>query len=59
MISRASAGEFAQAAGLINSMLAAGELTTRITDRMPLSEAAQAHRRIEAGTVDGRLLLIM
>lgn len=57
VISRAGAGELAQAADLINDMLAAGELTTRITDRLPLERAAEAHRRIEAGEVDGRLLL--
>ncbi|WP_420123416.1 NADPH:quinone reductase [Nakamurella sp.] len=57
VISRAAAGELAQAADLINAMLAAGELTTRITDRLPLEQAAQAHRRIESGEVDGRLLL--
>ena len=57
VLSRAGAGELAQAADLINDMLAAGELTTRITDRLPLERAAEAHRRIEAGEVDGRLLL--
>lgn len=57
VISRASAGDLAQAADLINDMLAAGELTTRITARLPLDQAAQAHRRIESGEVDGRMLL--
>ncbi|HEY7812040.1 MAG TPA: NADPH:quinone reductase [Nakamurella sp.] len=59
VISRASAADLAAAAGLINSMLAAGELSTRITDRLPLTRAAEAHRRIESGEVDGRLLLTM
>ena len=59
VISRASAAEFAQAAELINAMLAAGELTTRITDRLPLAQAAQAHARMESGPVDGRLLLLV
>ena len=59
VISRASADELASAAGLINSMLAAGRLTTRIADRLPLADAAQAHRLLEAGQVDGRLLLVL
>lgn len=59
VISRASAAEFAQAAELINTMLAAGQLTTRITGRLPLADAAEAHRRMESGPVDGRLLLLM
>lgn len=57
VISRASAAEFAGAAELINAMLAAHRLTTRITRRLPLAQAAQAHRLMEAGDVDGRLLL--
>lgn len=57
VISRASAAEFAQAAELINAMLATGALTTRITRRLPLAQAAQAHRLLEQGGVDGRLLL--
>lgn len=57
VISRASAAEFAQAAELINTMLAAGRLTTRITERLPLARAADAHRLMEDGGVDGRLLL--
>ena len=57
VISRASATEFAQAADLINAMLAAGALTTRITRRLPLDRAAEAHRLLEAGEVDGRMLL--
>jgi NADPH:quinone reductase-like Zn-dependent oxidoreductase len=34
-------------------------LTTRITDRLPLAQAAQAHARMESGPVDGRLLLLV
>ncbi|HEY5878993.1 MAG TPA: zinc-binding dehydrogenase, partial [Nakamurella sp.] len=59
VISRASAAELTEAAGLINTMLTEGRLTTRITDRIPLARAAQAHRRIESGDVDGRLLLTL
>ena len=57
VISRASAGELAEAAGLINSMLVDGRLTTRIAERLPLDQAARAHQRMESGEVDGRLLL--
>ena len=57
VISRASATEFAQAAELINAMLATGTLTTRITRRLPLAQAGPAHRLMEQGEVDGRLLL--
>ncbi len=59
VISRATAAELAEAAGLINSMLAAGRLTTRIADRLPLADAARAHRLMESGDVDGRLLLVV
>jgi len=59
VISRATATDLAAAAGLINSMLAAGRLTTRITQRLPLAEAARAHRLMESGGVDGRLLLVL
>jgi NADPH:quinone reductase-like Zn-dependent oxidoreductase len=57
VISRASAAEFAQAAELINAMLGTGALSTRITRRLPLAQAAQAHRLMEDGDVDGWLLL--
>jgi NADPH:quinone reductase-like Zn-dependent oxidoreductase len=57
VISRASAAEFADAAALINTLLAADRLTTRITRHLPLDQAAQAHRLMEQGGVDGRLLL--
>ncbi len=57
VLSRAPVEQLADAAVLTNQMLAAGTLTTRITGRLPLAEAAEAHRRLEAGAVDGRLLL--
>lgn len=59
VISRAGAAELAQAAGLINSMLVEGRLSTRITERLPLAQAARAHRWVESGEVDGRLLLVL
>ena len=58
VLSRAPVEHLAAAAQLINQMLADGSLTARITDRLPLAEATEAHRRLEAGGLDGRLLLI-
>jgi 2-desacetyl-2-hydroxyethyl bacteriochlorophyllide A dehydrogenase len=57
VISNASVAELAEAAGTINRMLADGSLRPRIADVMPLAQAAEAHRRIEAGQVRGRLVL--
>ena len=57
VISRASAGQLAQAAELINKLTAAGLLTAQIAGELPLSAAAQAHARMEAGEIRGRLLL--
>ncbi|GAA1843026.1 NADP-dependent oxidoreductase [Asanoa iriomotensis] len=37
---------------------AAGELRTRVAATMPLSEAAEAHRLVEAGGVRGKIVLI-
>ncbi|WP_326826898.1 NADPH:quinone reductase [Streptosporangium sp. NBC_01756] len=57
VISRARADDLAEAAELINRMLRAGTLTTRIAQELPLSATADAHRRIESGGVRGRLIL--
>lgn len=38
-------------------MLQRGELTVRVAQRFPLAQAAQAHQRIEAGGVMGKLVL--
>lgn len=57
VISRATASDLAEAARLINRLLPTGRLTATIAEHLPLSEAAAAHRRIEDGTVRGRLLL--
>jgi NADPH2:quinone reductase len=35
----------------------AGRLTTRVADTLPLSRAAEAHRRLEAGGVRGKIVL--
>ncbi len=57
VISLAPAHELAAAARLVNRMLADGLLTTRVTERMGLADMAEAHRRMESGTVRGRLLV--
>jgi NADPH:quinone reductase-like Zn-dependent oxidoreductase len=57
VISRADAGQLAQAATLVNQLTATGQLTPRIAGELPLSAAAQAHTRMEAGDISGRLLL--
>jgi NADPH2:quinone reductase len=44
------------AAEKVVQLLASGELTVRI-DALPLAEAAEAHRRLEARQVPGRLVL--
>jgi 2-desacetyl-2-hydroxyethyl bacteriochlorophyllide A dehydrogenase len=56
-ISNASAAELAEAAGPVNRMLADGELPARIAGVLPLAQTAEAHRRLEAGDVRGRLVL--
>jgi NADPH2:quinone reductase len=38
--------------------VAAGELVVRIGERFPLTEAAQAHRRLEGRLTSGKVLLI-
>lgn len=57
VISNAGADELADAATVVNQHLAAGTLGARIADTLSLSEAAEAHRRMEAGEVSGRLVL--
>lgn len=57
VISRASAADLADAAVLINRMLAACALTTNVTEHLPLSATADVHRRIETGEVKGRIIL--
>jgi 2-desacetyl-2-hydroxyethyl bacteriochlorophyllide A dehydrogenase len=58
VISRASAGELAEAAATINALLAQGGLTPRSVEEAPLPAAAQAHRRLEDGGLRGRRLVL-
>ena len=57
-ISNAAVSDLAAAAQTINARLADGTLKARIGARLPLSEAAQAHRRLEAGDTDGRIVVV-
>lgn len=57
VISNATVADLADAAVEINHRLAGGTLTARITDVLPLSRAAEAHRLMEAGGVRGRIVL--
>lgn len=56
-ISNASTSDLAEAAEGVVRLLTTTAWRPRITDRLPLSEAAEAHRRMEAGRLDGRLVL--
>ncbi|MEO0561464.1 MAG: quinone oxidoreductase [Chloroflexota bacterium] len=47
----------ANASALFN-LLSAGHITPHIADRLPLTDAAEAHRRLEARQVIGKLILV-
>lgn len=57
-ISNAVASDLAVAARIINSRLADNTLRPRIGARMPLTAAAEAHRRQEAGQTNGRIIVL-
>lgn len=56
-ISNATVADLAAAAAVLGEKLADGTLRARIADTLPLAHAAEAHRRLEAGHVAGRLIL--
>jgi NADPH:quinone reductase-like Zn-dependent oxidoreductase len=56
-ISHADTAQLADAARGISGLLAAGRLRPRATEVLPLSEAAGAHRRLDEGKVNGKLVL--
>ena len=56
VISRASTGDLAEAAAVLNRRLAAGELPVRVRDVWPLDRAAEAHQAVERG-LRGRIVL--
>ncbi|RKS79187.1 NADPH:quinone reductase-like Zn-dependent oxidoreductase [Actinomadura pelletieri DSM 43383] len=51
---RADAGQLGHLADLVDE----GRLTLRVAETLPLTEAAKAHTRMEAGGLRGRLILI-
>ena len=57
-ISNATTAELAEAAGRVNQLLARGALVPRRVERLPLSAAADAHRRLEAGQARGVRLVL-
>jgi NADPH:quinone reductase-like Zn-dependent oxidoreductase len=53
VISHATAAELAEAARAINALLPTGRLRARRMEHLPLSAAAETHRRLEAGELHG------
>ncbi|MEU3567978.1 NADPH:quinone reductase [Kitasatospora sp. NPDC036755] len=58
VISRATTDELAGAADALNRLLPTGRLRARSTETLPLPAAAEAHRRMEAGELRGRRLIL-
>ncbi|WP_347352689.1 NADPH:quinone reductase [Intrasporangium sp.] len=56
-ISNATTTDLADAARTLNQRLADHTLTAQIADTLPMRQAAEAHQRLEAGGVHGRLIL--
>lgn len=54
VISHATVSELASAAGAINDLLVDGVLRPRAVEELPLSAAADTHRRMELGQLHGR-----
>jgi 2-desacetyl-2-hydroxyethyl bacteriochlorophyllide A dehydrogenase len=57
-ISYATSPELREAARTINRLLATGRLRPRATEVLPLSAAAEAHRRLEAGDLHGKRIVL-
>jgi NADPH:quinone reductase-like Zn-dependent oxidoreductase len=58
VISHATVTELAAASTEVNRLLGAGVLRPREVEELPLSEAAQAHRRMENGELHGRRVVL-
>ncbi|MQA07478.1 MAG: zinc-binding dehydrogenase [Pseudonocardiaceae bacterium] len=58
VISHATVTELADAAHTINRLLVDDRLRPRATESMPLSDAAEAHRRMESGELHGKRLIL-
>lgn len=59
IISTATVGELAEAAECINGLLADGRLRARSIERLPLAATAETHRRLEAGELHGRRVVLI
>lgn len=57
-ISQATTAELAEAARSINNLLASKQLRPRTTETLPLSAAAEAHRRLEVGELHGKRIIL-
>lgn len=57
-ISTATTGELAEAAERVNQLLAAGALIPRQVEKLPLTAAGEAHRRLECDQVRGVRLVL-
>ncbi|MFG2195870.1 NADPH:quinone reductase [Streptomyces sp. NPDC048639] len=57
-ISNATTAELAEAAVVMNVLLAEGRLRPRAVETAPLSDAAEAHRRMEEGLLRGKRLVL-
>ncbi|MQA02198.1 MAG: zinc-binding dehydrogenase [Streptosporangiales bacterium] len=58
VISNASAADLADAARAVNRGLADGVLRASVAAELPLAEAADAHRQLEAGATRGRIVVV-
>ncbi|MGH8294001.1 MAG: zinc-binding dehydrogenase [Steroidobacteraceae bacterium] len=57
-IGNARVAELAEAAGRISQLVAEGALRPRSIEELPLSAAAEAHRRLETGQARGTRLIL-
>ncbi|MEU6084221.1 NADPH:quinone reductase [Streptomyces sp. NPDC047108] len=58
-ISNATTAELADAAAVMNGLLASGDLRPRAVETAPLRDTAEAHRRMEEGLLRGKRLVLL
>jgi NADPH2:quinone reductase len=51
--------ELAHWAGILNELFAKGVFKSRVAKRMALKDAAEAHRLMEQGSLDGKIVLVV
>jgi NADPH:quinone reductase-like Zn-dependent oxidoreductase len=59
VISHATTDELSRAAASINRLLAEKRLRPRVTEKLPLSAAREAHIRMERGELHGKRLVLL